>query len=126
MIYRLYPRIKVFIDGRSDFYGPKFVASYLDVVQIHSNWSGRLDEYGIDTILAPVDGPLALSDLAKLKFTGWWIVARPARHLPGRLDGSQRRNLRADFDTLNWPTLIYRIGTSKGCPQPAFGLSFEA
>jgi hypothetical protein len=34
LIYRLYPETKVFVDGRSDFYGPEFSLKYLDVLKV--------------------------------------------------------------------------------------------
>ena len=73
IIYRLYPQAKVFIDGRSDYYGPEFVKKYLDVLEIHPNWSERLYEFGIDTVLMPGDSslPAILSEDAH-----WRLVYR--------------------------------------------------
>ena len=59
LIYRLYPRNKVFIDGRSDFYGDKFGESYLNSIDVRYGWDKPFDSYGIDTIVVKPD--LALS-----------------------------------------------------------------
>jgi hypothetical protein len=59
LIYRLYPRTKVFLDGRSDFYGRTFGEKYLDVMNVKRGWEAILARYSIDTILLPPDAPLA-------------------------------------------------------------------
>jgi hypothetical protein len=58
LIYRHYPNIKVFIDGRSDFYGGKFADQYLQVVDAAWNWEKPLNDYGVQTVLLPADTPL--------------------------------------------------------------------
>jgi hypothetical protein len=58
LIYRFYPRQRVFIDGRSDFYGPAIGKLYLRVAYGHSEWRGTLDRYGIRVVLAPKEWPL--------------------------------------------------------------------
>ena len=59
LIYNLYPSRKVFVDGRSDFYGPDFGEKYLDVMRVKSDWEQNLKQYSVDTILLPVDEALA-------------------------------------------------------------------
>jgi len=59
LIYRLYPATKVFIDGRSDFYGPQFDRKYLDVLQGKYDWRKTLDRYGVNAALLRVDASLA-------------------------------------------------------------------
>jgi hypothetical protein len=59
LIYRLYPSMRVFIDGRSDFYGPEFCESYIDLMGVKYDWQQRLDRYRVDTVLLPVREPLA-------------------------------------------------------------------
>ena len=70
LIYNTYPRSRVFIDGRSDFYGSKFVGKYLDIVSVNYNWQRYLNEYGVDTVLLPTDAPLA----GALKESSRWRV----------------------------------------------------
>ena len=38
LIYRLYPAHKVFVDGRSDFYGDDFEEKYIDVLNVKYGW----------------------------------------------------------------------------------------
>jgi hypothetical protein len=59
LIYRLYPTTKVFVDGRSDFYGKKFNEKYLDVMAGKYDWRETLSRYGIQAILLPVSASLA-------------------------------------------------------------------
>lgn len=59
LIYRLFPETKVFVDGRSDFYGASFNKQYVNVMGVKYDWSKTLDSYGVDTVLLPVDAPLA-------------------------------------------------------------------
>jgi hypothetical protein len=70
LIYNLYPKNQVFIDGRSDFYGSKFVQKYLDIVNVKFNWQQYLNEYGVDTVLLSTDAPLA----GALKESSRWHV----------------------------------------------------
>ena len=59
LIYRLYPKAKVFIDGRSDFYGSAFEMKYLDLVSARYDWEKNLTHYGAETVVVPADAPLA-------------------------------------------------------------------
>jgi len=68
LIYRLYPANKVFIDGRSDFYGSTFNEKYLDVMKVRYGWEKNLDQYHVNAILLPVETPLA----ATLKESPRW------------------------------------------------------
>lgn len=70
LIYKLYPRDRVFVDGRSDFYGDDFVKKYLDVMSVRYDWEKTLDGYGIDTILLSPGAPLA----GALKESSRWRV----------------------------------------------------
>jgi len=51
LIYRCYPRNKVFVDGRSDYYGPEFETKVVDVQNVKYDWERTLNGFGIDTIL---------------------------------------------------------------------------
>jgi hypothetical protein len=58
LIYRLWPSLTVFDDGRTDFYGPAFVNEGLRVWDAHPDWSSILDRYQVNAALLPVDSPL--------------------------------------------------------------------
>ncbi len=70
LIYQLYPRDRVFVDGRSDFYGDEFMNKYLDVMSVRFDWEKTLDGFGIDTVLLAPDAPLA----GALKESSRWRV----------------------------------------------------
>jgi len=70
LIYHLYPLKKVFIDGRSDFYGDEFGERYLDLLNVKFNWQQTLDKYDIDTVLLAPKFALA----STLKVSPDWRV----------------------------------------------------
>jgi hypothetical protein len=71
LIYHLYPSKKVFIDGRSDFYGDQFGERYLDLLNVQHGWQNTLDKYRIDTIvIAP---KFALTQTLKIS-PEWHVV----------------------------------------------------
>ncbi len=70
LIWRLYPSDKVFVDGRSDFYGAAFEEKYIDVLNVKYDWERTLNGFDVDTILLPTDAPLA----GALKESSRWRV----------------------------------------------------
>lgn len=70
LIYRLYPNGKVFVDGRSDYYGTDFEKKVTDVVSVNYAWEKTLAQFGIDTILMPPGSPLT----GALKESSRWRV----------------------------------------------------
>jgi hypothetical protein len=76
LLYRFYPSQKVFIDGRSDFYGPALGKLYLRVAYGHTEWRGALRRYRISAVLAPSEWPLA-SILRQEP--GWRLVEQDGR-----------------------------------------------
>jgi hypothetical protein len=92
LIYKLSPQgTKVYVDGRSDFYGPKFGQAYMDVMSIKYDWQQTLAGYGVDTILLPVDAPLAGAVKESRRWRvvyddGRAIVFRLAGETPARVD----------------------------------------
>jgi hypothetical protein len=69
LIYRLYPKTRVFVDGRFDFYGEKHTQDYLDILDVKYDWQARLAKYGIDAVLLPAGLPLS----STMKESGLWI-----------------------------------------------------
>ncbi|HEX7198694.1 MAG TPA: hypothetical protein VF213_04435, partial [Dongiaceae bacterium] len=59
LIYRLYPRQRVFFDGRSDFYGPALGADYHALLVAGRRWPQILARYRFEFALLPVEWPLA-------------------------------------------------------------------
>jgi hypothetical protein len=59
LIYRLYPREKVVIDDRHDFYGEKFLKSYLKMIHLEPGWDEFLNQYRPACVIVPRDSALA-------------------------------------------------------------------
>jgi hypothetical protein len=59
LIYRLWPSLRVFDDGRTDFYGPAFVNEGLQVWDACPEWAGIFVRYRVNAALLPVDSALA-------------------------------------------------------------------
>jgi hypothetical protein len=59
LIYRAWPAIKVFHDGRTDFYGTAFVKEGLQAWQTAPDWGNILARHGVNAALLPVDSALA-------------------------------------------------------------------
>jgi hypothetical protein len=58
LIYRLYPRTKVVIDDRHDFYGEEFLRGYLRTIHLEPRWDELLR--GPDYVLLPRKSALAV------------------------------------------------------------------
>jgi hypothetical protein len=59
LIYRFYPQIKVVIDDRHDFYGEKFLKSYLKTMHVEPGWKDFLDHYLARFVIVPKDSAIA-------------------------------------------------------------------
>jgi hypothetical protein len=59
LIFRLYPRQRVFFDGRSDFYGPELGADYRALLCAEKSWPTLLERYAFSVALLPHDWPLS-------------------------------------------------------------------
>lgn len=70
LVYSAYPRMQVFMDGRSDFYGAEFMKSYLEIMRPGHEWDRKVADYGIETVLLRVEARLA----AVLKASPSWSV----------------------------------------------------
>ncbi len=71
LIYQSYPRQRVFIDGRSDFYGAKLGRQYMRLFGGDLDWETVLNEHRFDVVLAPREWPLVA--LLKLH-PGWRLI----------------------------------------------------
>jgi hypothetical protein len=68
--YLIWTGNRSFVDGRSDFYGDDFEQKYMDVLHLKLGWEKILSEFGVDTILMPLDAPLT----GALKESSHWRV----------------------------------------------------
>jgi hypothetical protein len=71
LIY-LHPEQKVFVDGRSDFYGPEIGNRYLGALNGTPEWQKVMEKYSFNVALLPVEN--ALSQLLKQR-PEWRVVA---------------------------------------------------
>ena len=70
LIYRLYPDVRVFWDGRVDFYGTPYNQAAVDTAMGGPGWDKTLAEHRITAALVPVNLPLN----ALLAESGNWQV----------------------------------------------------
>jgi len=59
LIYRFDGRLKVFLDGRSDFYGQNMLESYAQIVEVRPAWEAMLQQYDVRFVLVAPDNALA-------------------------------------------------------------------
>jgi hypothetical protein len=59
LIWRLYPQVRVYIDGRADIYGDAFILDYLSIYNAEPGWEGKLNGQDIKTVLVESNAPLA-------------------------------------------------------------------
>lgn len=71
MIYRLYPRARVAVDDRHDFYGADFFKLYLRMMHVDFGWDEFLQRYKPQYVLLPRESPLANM---LMKTAGWKVV----------------------------------------------------
>jgi|HubBroStandDraft_4_1064222.scaffolds.fasta_scaffold75245_2 hypothetical protein len=71
LIYRLYPKTRVVVDDRHDFYGAEFFKSYLKMMHGERGWEEFLDAHEASCVLLPRDAVLAniLAETA-----GWKVI----------------------------------------------------
>ena len=67
LIYRFDGARRVYIDGRSDFYGAAFLKQYLALMSAHPGWRDIVSSFHFTHALLPRDSPLA----AALEQEGW-------------------------------------------------------
>ncbi len=67
LIYRSNGALKVFFDGRSDFYGADFLKQYMRLVQVRPGWREYWESFHFTHALLPPDAPL----LPALEQLGW-------------------------------------------------------
>ena len=67
LIYRFAGKLKVFFDGRSDFYGAAFMKDYIRLMEVRPGWQEQLERFQFTHALLPVDAPL----VPALEQSGW-------------------------------------------------------
>jgi hypothetical protein len=59
LIWRLYPRTRVFIDGRADLYGDAIFQEFMQTYLLTKDWQQTLRRWQIGTVIVPPDSALA-------------------------------------------------------------------
>src|SRR5262249_34081776 len=59
LIWNLYPRYRVFIDGRADVYGDELMDEFFRIHDGAKDWRQLLDHFGIQSVLVSPDSALA-------------------------------------------------------------------
>jgi len=72
------PQQKVFVDGRSDFYGETIGNQYIQVMNGHWKWREWMAKYDFDLALIPLTN--ALSELLKQE-PGWHVLADDGKQI---------------------------------------------
>jgi hypothetical protein len=67
LIYRFGGRRKVFMDGRSDFYGVEFMKNYIRLIEVRPGWREELGRFQFTHALLPVNYSL----VDALEHDGW-------------------------------------------------------
>jgi hypothetical protein len=73
LIYRLYPEVRVFWDGRADFYGTPYNLAAIDALMGRPGWDKTLARNRITAVLVPLNQPL-ISLLTQSR--EWHVVYR--------------------------------------------------
>ena len=58
MIWKLYPRYRVYIDGRADVYGDSLMRDFASAYYLSDDWQTILQRAEIRTVMLPPDAPL--------------------------------------------------------------------
>jgi hypothetical protein len=73
LIWRLYPDVRVFIDGRADLYGEHLLKQFADTFQLKGDWKQTLNQWHVKTVVVPANSALAE---ALGREPGWTISYR--------------------------------------------------
>jgi hypothetical protein len=99
LIYRLYPKKPVFMDGRSDFFGISMVTATQHILAAQFDWKIQLRRFGVDMILvrpdAPVSEVLKMSPDWAIRFDDGKVLVFEARSLEQKISTSQDPKFRA-------------------------------
>jgi len=59
LLFRLYPEYRVYVDGRADVYGDRFLFEMVNTYDGRNGWREPLDRHGVRIVLISPDVPLA-------------------------------------------------------------------
>jgi hypothetical protein len=71
-------RQRVFVDGRSDFYGPEVGNQYIHVLNANWDWYQVMQQYQFNLVLLPVEQPIV--QILKQN-AGWRVIQDDGKHI---------------------------------------------
>lgn len=71
LTFRFYPRQRIFIDGRGDFFGEQLSHDYLNALNGGTGWEKTLDQYRVDVVMVP--SPSGLASLLRDR-ADWQVI----------------------------------------------------
>jgi hypothetical protein len=95
LIYRLYPKKPVFMDGRSDFFGTPIVTVTQHILAAQFDWKIQLQRFGVDMVLVRPDAPLS----EVLKMSPDWAI----RFDDGKVLVFEAKSLKSSVSKLHDP-----------------------
>jgi hypothetical protein len=79
LIYRFWPRLRVFVDDRNELYGDRFILDeYFAVRDIRPNWREVLDRFGVDSAIVGSGSP---QDTLLAVAAGWRECYRDVKNV---------------------------------------------
>ncbi len=70
LIWKLYPRTRVFIDGRADLYGEAVFQEFMQTYLLTKDWQQTLNRWQIGTVIVPPESALATG---LRNYPGWSV-----------------------------------------------------
>ncbi|MGC1225753.1 MAG: hypothetical protein WA859_04680 [Candidatus Sulfotelmatobacter sp.] len=71
LVWKLYPSLRVFIDGRADVYGDQFLHDFATTYEFKDDWQQTIQRWEIQSVLVPPQSALATG----LRNAPGWIVS---------------------------------------------------
>jgi hypothetical protein len=59
LTFHNYPRQRIFVDGRSDFFGKEISEDYLQILKGYYGWDALMKRYEFDAALVPTQSAIA-------------------------------------------------------------------
>jgi hypothetical protein len=111
LIYRLYPKKPVFMDGRSDFFGTPMVTATQHILAAQFDWKIQLRRFSVDMVLVRPDAPLG----EVLKMSPDWAL----RFDDGKVLVFEKTNLRQNVSDNSRPEVPSDLGVDKNKDNPS-------
>jgi hypothetical protein len=71
LTFHFYPRQRIFVDGRCDFFGKEMSEQYVQILKGHYGWDALMERYDFDAALIPSQS--ALASLLRVR-ADWQVV----------------------------------------------------